>query len=44
MVRSRLDRDGGIAYLAESAGGGPLEEENLRSSASSSQQKTHGGT
>ena len=32
MVRSRLDRDGGIAYLAESIGGEPLEEEILGSS------------
>ena len=44
MVPPRLDRDGGIAYLAENMCGGPLGEENFLSLASSSHRQTHGGT
>ena len=44
LVHPRLDRDGGIAYLAENTRGGLLGEEILRSSASSSHRQTHGGT
>jgi hypothetical protein len=44
LVRPRLDRDGGIAYLSENTGGGPVGEEILRSSASVAHQQTHGGT
>ena len=44
LAHPRLDRDGGIAYLAENTRGGPLGEGILRSSASSSHRRTHGGT
>ena len=44
LVRPRLDRDGGIAYLSENTRGGPVGEEILRSSASVAHQQTHGGT
>ena len=44
LVPPRLDRDGGIAYLAENTSGGPLGEGIFRSAASSSHRQTHGGT
>jgi hypothetical protein len=44
LVHPRLDRDGGIAYLAENTRGEPLGKGILRSSASSSHRQTHGGT
>ena len=44
LVRPRLDRDGGIAYLSENTRSGLVGEEILRSSASVAHQQTHGGT
>jgi len=44
LIQSRLDRDSGIAYLAENMCGGPLGEGILRLSSSSSHRQTHGGT
>ena len=44
LVHPRLDRDGGIAYLAKNTCSEPLGEEILRSSDPSSHRQTHGGT